>query len=316
MRDGDRRVGWGMATAFYPQRRQGAAAKAVVTADGRAVVSSGTHDVGSGSYTVMTQFAADALGLPPDRVRFDLGDTRMPPAPVTGGSWTTVSVGPAVIAAATAVKKKLIEMAIADASSPLHGAKADEVVAADGKVSLKSDADKSDSYSDILSRARSPHVEAAGKSGEGAEKDKFSFESFGAQFAEVKVDALGQVRVTRFVGVFDTGKIVNPKTARSQLIGGITMGIGMALMEQTVYDPRRGKVVTDDLAEYRLPVNADVPDIDVAFIDQPDPHMEPAGAHGLGEIGITGVAAAVANAVYHATGRRVRDLPIAPEKLL
>lgn len=317
MKDSNLLIGWGMATATYPGNQQPASAKASVFADGRAVVSSATHDVGSGTYTSMSQLAADALRLPMEKVKFQLGDSQLPPAPVTGGSWTAASVGTAVVAAADATKMKLIRMALTDPASPLYGALEDRVVVSDGRLSLNTEPSKSDTYTEILSRAQMPSVETEINTKPGDEREKFAFQSFGAQIAEVKINPLlGEIRVTRFVGVFDTGNILNVKMARSQLIGGIIFGIGMALLEETVSDPNLGRLVTTNLADYRVPVNADVADIDVAFIGELDPHINPMGARGIGEIGIVGAAAAVANAVYHATGKRIRDLPITPDKLL
>ncbi|MBO0698350.1 MAG: xanthine dehydrogenase family protein molybdopterin-binding subunit, partial [Zavarzinella sp.] len=317
MRDGRLLVGWGMATAAYPGNRMEASAKVRLMADGRAVASSGTHEIGNGAYTVMALIAADALGLPAERVRFELGDTILPFAPAAGGSWSTASVGPAVIAAAEGVKAKLIQMTVADRASPLSGAAADQIVARDGELVNRQEEGKRDKFTDILSRAGKKEIEAEASSGPGEERKKFSFLSFGAHFVEVKVDPdLPAVRVTRVVSAFDPGAVLNPKAARSQMLGGITMGLGQALLEHTVYDPRTGAVVNPDLADYLLPVNADVPMIDVAFINEPDRHFNPMGGRGLGELGVPGVAAAVANAVFHATGKRVRELPITVDKVL
>ncbi|GAA6615489.1 xanthine dehydrogenase family protein molybdopterin-binding subunit [Scytonema sp. NUACC26] len=317
MKDGNLLVGWGMATAAYPSRRQPASAKVIVFADGRVVVQSATHDFGNGTYTGMNQLAADALGLPLEKVQFQLGDSQFPPAPVSGGSWTTVSVGTAVVTAAKATKSKLIRMAVADKASPLYGVEEEEIVVSDGRLFPKNQPDKTDSYAKILNRTQQPSVETQSDTEPGDEQKKYSFQSFGAHFAEVKINPLlGEIRVTRFVGVFDSGTILNPKLVRSQLIGGITFGIGMALMEETVSDPNLGGFVTANLADYLVPVHADIPDIDVAFINKPDPYINPMGARGLGELGIVGAAAAIANAVYHATGKRIRELPITPDKLM
>lgn len=317
MRDGRYLVGWGMATATYPTNRSPASAVARLLADGTAVVQSGSQDIGTGTYTVMTQVAADALGLPVEKVRFELGDSAMPNSPVSGGSQTAASVGSAVHLAATEARSKILQLALADQSSPLYGTNVQDIAALDGRLLLKSNSSKNETYGAILARHGLNMIEARADAKPGEEKDKFSMHSFGAQFAEVHVEPdLGEVRVTRWVGTFGVGRLLNAKTGRSQLIGGIVYGIGMALMEHTVTDPNLGRIVTADLAEYHVPVNADVPSIEALVVDEYDPYINPVGAKGIGEIGITGVAAAIANAVYHATGKRVRDLPITLDKLL
>lgn len=317
MRDGNTLVGWGMATAAYPTHRASASALARILADGTAFVESGTQDIGTGTYTIMTQIAADALGLPPERVRFELGQTDMPNSPVSGGSQTAASTGSAVQMAAVAVRSKVIQMAIADAASPLQGAREQDCAIQNGRLFLKNNPSKAETYAAILARHGLQMVEAQADAQPGDEKQQFSMHAFGSHFAEVHVDPeLCEVRVARWVGVFGAGRILNIKTARNQLMGGIVNGIGMALMEQTVADPNRGRIVTADLAEYLVPVNADVPQIDIFFLDEQDPHVNPIGVKGIGEIGITGTAAAIANAVYHATGKRVRDIPITLDKLM
>ena len=209
-----------------------------------------------------------------------------------------------------------MQLALADTASPLYGSNVQDITALDGHLRLKNSA-KGETYGAILARHGMKMIEARADAKPGEEKDKFSMHSFGAQFAEVHVEPdLGEVRVTRWVGAFGVGRLLNAKTGRSQLIGGIVYGIGMALMEHTVMDLNLGRVVTADLAEYHVPVNADVPAIEALVVDEYDPHINPLGAKGIGEIGITGVAAAIANAVYHATGKRVRDLPITLDKLL
>jgi len=317
MRDGDTLIGWGMATATYPTNRSPASAIAQIKADGTAVVRSGSQDIGTGTYTVMTQIAADALGMPIEKIQFELGDTNLPETPVSGGSQTAASVGSAVHLAGTAARSKLLQLALTDRASPLYGAAAEDVIAQNSGFTLKNKAAKAETYGAILARHGLKTIEARADAKPGEEKEKYSMHSFGAQFAEVRVNpASGEVRVSRWVGAFGVGRLLNAKTANSQLIGGIVYGIGMALMEHTVMDPNRGRVVNADLAEYHVPVNADVPPIDVIFVDEHDPHVNPIGVKGIGEIGITGTAAAIANAVYHATGQRIRDLPITLDKLL
>lgn len=233
---------------------------------------------------------------------------------------TTASVLPAVRGACDAALKKMIEVATSDENSPFHGKKPDEVVAQNGRVFLKGSSPSSGkTYAEVLASKRLAAVEGESLKQPGKEREKYAFQSFGAQFVEVKVDPeIARARVTRVVSAFDVGKVVNPKTARSQGYSGIIMGIGMALMEHTVYDDRDGSIITSNLADYAVPVNADIPNIEVLFIDKPDPYIDDQGigARGIGEITVTGIAAAVANAIYHATGTRVRDLPITPDKLL
>jgi len=233
---------------------------------------------------------------------------------------TTASVLPAVRAACQRALAKLIETAAGDENSQFHGKKPEEVVAQNGRVFLKGSSPSSGvTYAEVLSSKKLAAVEGESFMQPGKEREKYAFQSFGAHFVEVKVDPeIARVRVTRVVSAFDVGKVVNPKTAHSQGYSGIIMGIGMALMEHTVYDERDGSIVTSNLADYAVPVNADIPQLEVLFVDKPDPYIDDQGigARGLGEIPITGVAAAVANAIYHATGTRVRDLPITPDKLL
>ncbi|MEH1834125.1 MAG: xanthine dehydrogenase family protein molybdopterin-binding subunit [Nostoc sp.] len=317
MRDGNYLIGWGMATATYPTNRSPASAIARIMADGTAVVQSGSQDIGTGTYTVMTQVAAEALGLPVEKVRFELGDTKMPETPVSGGSQTAASVSSSVHLAGNQARSQLLELALADQKSPLYSSNAEDVIAENGSFFLKNKSSATETYQAILARHGMKMIEARADAKLGEEQKKFSMHAFGAQFAEVRVEPdLGEVRVTRWVGTFGVGRILNAKTANSQLIGGIIYGIGMALMEQTVTDPNLGRVVNHDLAEYHVPVNADIPDIQVLFVDEHDPHINPLGVKGIGEIGITGTAAAIANAVYHATGKRIRDLPITLDKLL
>lgn len=318
MRAADGRlIGWGMATATYPTNRQASTAKATIYADGHALVQAGSQDIGTGTYTVMTQVAADALGLPPSRVRFELGDTRLPETPVSGGSQTAASTGSAVKMAGLGLRDKFIGLAVTDPASPLFGATVEQVSVDGGRLRLQSDSSKGETYQDILKRQELTQLDATVKSAPGDEKKQYSMHSFGAQYCEVLVEPdTGQVRVSRFVTAIGAGRILNAKTARSQIIGGVVYGIGMALLEHTVPDTRNGRIMTADLAEYYVPVNADVPHIEAFFVEEDDPHVNPIGVKGIGEIGITGVCAALANAVYHATGQRVRDLPITLDKVM
>ena len=314
-RDGHWRIGMGMATATYPTNRSEAATDVVLTPDGRAVVRSGTQDLGTGAYTVMTQVAADALGLPLAQVRFELGDSRLPKAPVSGGSQSTASVSPAVKAACEDARRQLIDLALGDAASPLKGADRDAVTAADGW--LRAGTDRSEAIAAVMARHVQPIRARASSKPDDAVKKAWSMHAFGAVFVEVRVDEdLGIVRVPRVVAAYGVGRLLNPKLARSQLMGGVVWGLGMALQEETIRDPRNGRHVNGNLADYHLPVNADIGGIDILVVPEDDPHVNPLGVKGIGEIGITGVAAAVANAVHHATGRRVRDLPLTLDKLL
>jgi xanthine dehydrogenase YagR molybdenum-binding subunit len=317
MKDGDLLVGWGMATALYPGNRRPASARVRLTPDGRALVQVATQDLGTGSYTIFTQVAADALGLPVERVTFELGDSDFPEAPVSGGSNTAASVSEAVIGAVAALKSKLVALAAADPESPLGGLRPEEVTMADGRLAVVGNPARGLSYTDLLKRARQPTIEAEAEVKPEDANKNYSIHSWGAQFCEVKIDPLlPRVQVTRWVSAIDVGRVLNAKLAKSQVMGGVVMGVGMALLEHTVYDPRTGLPVNANFADYPIPVNADIPEVEVHFVDRPDPIINTLGCRGVGEIGITGVAAAIANAVYHATGKRVRDLPITPDKLL
>ena len=317
MRDGRLLVGYGMATATWPTHRQKAKVQVRLSADGTASIRTASHDIGPGTYTVLTQIAADALGLPMSRIKMELGDTAFPPAPVQGGSMTVASVGSAVHEAAAAARQKLLDLARHDDQSPLHQAKSEDIAADDGRFFFKNEKARGESYVEILKRQRRDALEVTHESKPGEEMKKFAMRAFGAMFAEVRVDPdLGTVRVARVVGGFGAGRIINPKTANSQAIGGMVGGIGMALLEETVWDSRNGRIVNSNFADYHVPVHADIPALEAFFVDEQDSHVNPLGAKGIAELAIVGVAPAIANAVYHATGKRVRDLPITPDKLL
>jgi xanthine dehydrogenase YagR molybdenum-binding subunit len=317
MIDGRFLVGMGMATSVYPARQWPASAIARMRHDGTALVQSGTQDIGTGTYTIMTQIAADALSLPVEKVRFELGDTTFPEAPVSGGSTTAASAGSAVKLACDELVKTLAHAASASESSPLHGTPPNEIVASGGALVSKTDPTKTDSFAAVVGRGGQREVTAQSTTPPNEDRKRLSTYAFGAQFAEVRVDPdLGVVRLTRMVGAFAAGKILNAKTARSQLMGGMVWAAGFTLFEHTVRDPVTGRVATRDLADYHVPVSLDIPAIEVVTIDEADPHVSDVGAKGLGEIGITGGAAAIANAIFHATGVRVRDLPITMEKVL
>jgi xanthine dehydrogenase YagR molybdenum-binding subunit len=285
-------IGCGMATAIYPAGQRPAGATARLNKDGTVLIRSATHETGTGTYTAMSQTAADALSLPLEKIRFELGDSQFPEAPTNGGSWLTASVAPAVIGACAELKKKVIDLAGSWPNDSIQ-------------------------LSALFVRAGQNEIAAEFKSEPTKEeRDKFSFQSFGASFVEVRVDSLGQTRIKRVVGIYDVGRIVNPRLARSQIIGGMLFGFGMALMEATRPDEKLGRVLNPNLAEYHIPVCADTPEFEIDFINEPDPHMPGLGARGIGEIGIVGAPAAVANAIFHATGKRVRELPITVDKLI
>ena len=293
MRSGRDLIGWGMATATYPAHRSPASARAVVKPDGTVTVSSGTHEMGMGTATVMAQLAAETLGIPVERVRFEYGDTTLPNAPISAGSMTVTSVGTVVFEVATALKKKIADLDGVDPSALT-----------------------ADSYHAILAKHYLSEVEAKVDS-RPPEKEAYATQAFGAHFVEVAIDEdLPVVRVQRMVSAFAGGRILNEKTARSQYYGGIIQGIGMALLEETHLDKRIGSYTNVNFAEYMVPTNADIRAIDIIIVPEEDKHVNPIGAKGIGEIGIVGVAPAIANAVFHATGKRVRDLPITIEKLM
>ncbi|MDB5708503.1 MAG: dehydrogenase [Sphingomonas bacterium] len=314
-REGEWLIGMGCATATYPYYRMpGGAARIRLTADGRAVVEMASHEMGMGTATVQAQHAALRLGLPIEAVSFVYGDTDLPPGTIAGGSSQTASIGAAIIAAYDALVPELLKLAGND--SPLAGLSADEVVSADGGLCKADEPGRCESYVSILRRAGRGELAVEAAAPAPLEFQKYSMHSYGAQFAEVWVsEVTGEVRVRRFLGSFDCGRILNAKTATSQFKGGIIMGIGLALSEETLFDERTGRVMNPSLSEYHVPVQMDVPAIDILWTDIPDPHS-PMGARGIGEIGITGVAAAIANAVYNATGKRARDLPITLDKVM
>jgi xanthine dehydrogenase YagR molybdenum-binding subunit len=307
----------GMASATYPTHRSKASATVRIAPDGSVVVRSGGVDIGTGAYTAFTQVAAETLGVSPGRVRMELGDSTFPDSPVAGGSQLTASVGSAVKLAALDARAKLTALAVADPASPLHAMAAEALDARDGRLFALAQPGRGETYAAILTRAGGMPVEGRGEAQPGGAAADYSMHAFGAQFAEVRVDSmLGEVRLVRQTGAFAAGRIVNAKTARSQFLGGMVFGAGMALLEETRYDARSGRIMNANLSEYLVPVNPDIADVDIIMVPEDDPHVNPIGVKGIGEIGIVGAAAAIANAVYHATGKRIRDLPIAPEKLL
>jgi xanthine dehydrogenase YagR molybdenum-binding subunit len=317
MRDGERLIGWGMATGAWEANQQKAAARAVLTADGRLSVGSATGDIGTGTYTAMTQIAADALGLPLSRVTFKLGDSALPAAPVEGGSFTLASVGSAVDAVCRKLRGKLLKLAQKDRDSPLARLQPDDVVFADGLLRSRNEPSRALSIAEVMHRAGLDALADEVSVRPDKNQRRYSCFTHSAVFVEVEVDAeLGTIRVPRVVSAVAGGRIVNPKTAESQVLGGVVWGVGMALHEHSVIDHALGRFMTHNLADYHVPVHADIRAIDVMFVDERDEVVNPLGAKGLGEIGVVAVAAAIANAVYHATGKRIRDLPITLDKLL
>jgi xanthine dehydrogenase YagR molybdenum-binding subunit len=265
----------------------------------------------------MKIIGAEGLALNLDRVRSELGDSSFPKAAVHGGSMTIASVGSSVLEAGLAVRAKLIDLVKNDSRSALFGVTVDTVTFADGRISLKSDPSRGESYSEILRRNHLDSIEATVDSTPGEESKKYSMHAFAAHFAEVRVDVdLGLIRINRFVTGCAAGRIMNEQTALTQITGAVVGGIGMALTEETVMDHRMGRFVNANLGEYHVPVNADVKNIEAFFVEERDDKVNPLGAKGLGEVGYVGVASAVANAVFHATGKRVRQLPITLDKLL
>ena len=317
MRDGRYLIGMGVATATYPTLRMPATARARVFSDGTAVVQSSASDMGPGTWTMMKVVGAEALAMDLSRVRSELGDSSLPKGSVHGGSGTTASVGSAVHEASLAVQAKLLALATKDSRSPLNGVATDQVTAENGRFFVKNDSSRGETYAEILRRNNMDSIDATVESMPDDASKKFSMHAFGAHFLEVRVDAeLGSVRVTRVVTGVGAGRIMNEKTAISQITGGVVGGIGMALMEETVMDHRMGRIVNASLGEYHVPVNADIGSLEAFFVEERDEHVNPLGAKGIGEVSYVGVAAAVANAVFHATGKRIRHLPITLDKLL
>jgi xanthine dehydrogenase YagR molybdenum-binding subunit len=318
-RDGDWLIGHGMAAAGYPVPlfMPEQYARARIYGDGSVVVETGTAEFGTGVGTMMTQVAADALGVPVETVQYRLGDTDLPNTSAPVGSAGATMVSASVHAAATALRDKLVAIAIADSGSPLHGANNDAVTTDAGRMALHDQPDVGETYAELLQRNRTTAADAMGSWRPPPLDVPLGLLTFGAQFAEVAVDPeLGLVRVRRMVGAFAPGRVINPKLARSQLMGGMLWGLGQALLEGNQMDSRLGRWAHVSLGDYLVPVNADAPEVDVELVEVQDDVVNPLGVKGVGEIGQVGAAAAIANAVYHATGCRVRELPIAPEHLL
>ncbi|HEY2613054.1 MAG TPA: xanthine dehydrogenase family protein molybdopterin-binding subunit [Reyranella sp.] len=314
MRDGGDLVGWGMATGVWEALQVPITVRIVLGANGHAEVACATSDIGTGTYTIMAQVAADALGLPIENISVKLGDSSLPQSPVEGGSWIAASVSNGIVTTAGAIRDELLGLARRMPNSPFANAAPDEVVLSDGRLASRRDEGRAVSIADVLRHGGVDRLEQEKTTNPDQDATRAS-NSHAAVFAEVKVDEqLGVIRVTRIVSAVAAGRILNTKTAGSQILGGVVWGIGMALHEETQIDHRFGRIMNANIAEYHVPVNADVHDIKVIFVDEPD-DSNPLGIKGVGEIGIVGVAAAIANAVHHATGKRVRDLPITLDKV-
>ncbi len=317
MRDGRYLIGMGMATATYPTLRAPSTARVRIFKDGSAVVQAAASDMGPGTWTMMKIIGAESLALSLDKVRSELGDSTLPRAAVHGGSMTTASVGSSIQAAAFAARKNLLDLAKSDSRSPLHGATEAQVVFTDGRIALQSDPARGETYSNILTRNNRDMIEAEATSAPGEEWKKYSMHAFGAHFAEVRIDEeLGIMRVARWVTGIAAGRIINERTAVTQITGAVVGGIGMAMTEETMIDHRMGRIVNSSLAEYHVPVHADIPKLEAFFVAEVDDKVNPIGVKGIGEVGYVGVAPAIANAVFHATGKRIRTLPITLDKLI
>jgi xanthine dehydrogenase YagR molybdenum-binding subunit len=320
-RDDGAILGWGVASASWMAKRVPAEATVALTADGGARVSSAVQDIGTGTYTVLSQMVAELTGIAMSKIIVAIGDSRLPPGPFSGGSVATASMTPAVGDAARSAMKQVLAIAAENEQSPFKGSKPDVLAFTQGRVHRKDQSPQSGvPFADIIRSARLSGVTGKGKAGASTGDpgaNKISIHSYGVQFVEVLWQPdIARLRVNRVVTAIDAGRIINPRTGRNQIEGAVVMGIGMALFEETHYDPRNGKPVNNNLADYVMPTNADAPDMDVVFLDYPDMALDEFGARGIGEIGTAGVAPAITAAVYHATGVRVRDLPVKIEDLL
>jgi xanthine dehydrogenase YagR molybdenum-binding subunit len=311
-------IGWGLGTATFPAIMFQGQARAVLRRDGTGLVELGAQDMGQGAWTALAQIAADSLGLELEQLEFRAGRSDLPDAGIAGGSSHTATAGTAIHRAGADAIAKLAELAMADERSPLFGANNAGVLARGGHLIRGDDESRSESYPDILARAGLTEIEGRGSAAaDSATQNAYATHAHGAVFAEVKVDPeLGQIRVTRLVGAFAAGTIINPRLVRSQYYGGMVWGVSFALHERAVLDPRSGRVMNANLAEYHVPVNADLPSLEAILVEEADPYVNALGIKGVGEIGITGTAGAVANAVWHATGVRVRRFPITLEQLI
>jgi xanthine dehydrogenase YagR molybdenum-binding subunit len=321
MRKGDLILGWGVAVASWGAGRGVSEATFAFLDDGTARVSSATQDVGTGTYTVIAQVVSDKTGIPPEKINVVLGDSSLVPGPMSGGSTATATVIPSVVDAINAATKNLLMTAARAKGSPFAGKEADSLTMTAGRIHAKGESpDTGKPFAEVLRACNLASAGGEGKSGGLGSDTKardYSTHSFGAQFVEIEWDpGIARLRVSRVVSVIDGGRILNKQTAANQIAGAVVMGVGMGLLEQTTYDPRSGHPINDNFADYLVPTSADSPVIDVHFLDIPDPMMGEYGARGIGEIGLAGIAPAITAAVYHATGVRVRELPVRIEDLL
>jgi xanthine dehydrogenase YagR molybdenum-binding subunit len=322
VREGDWYVGYGMGTGVFGSFRWGSSVKGIIDTDGKLLLQCSVNDMGPGVATMMTKIASDTMGLPVKQIKIEMGRTGLPPGPTQGGSATTANVGSAVHEVCTEMKVKIAELASKEGSvfhtSRIHNVKADDLVFADGYVTYAKDPKIRVAYSELFRQNNLPQLEITKESkGGGPNADKYSMYSFSVHFVKLSVHAAtGVVKINKVVSCGDAGTIINEKTAASQMIGGAVGGIGMALMEEVVIDHRFGKFINNNLADYHVPVNADIPEMEVIFVNKKDPYTNPMGSKGLGEIALVGMAPAVANAIFNATGKRIRSLPITPDKLI
>jgi xanthine dehydrogenase YagR molybdenum-binding subunit len=317
MREGRELIGYGMASGIWEALRVPTSAEVELTPEGRLFVRTAAADIGTGTYTILAQIGAEMLGLPLDIVEIRIGDSDLPACPVEGGSWTAASAGSAVMQACDGIRQQLLKRAQKIKPSPLKDAEPADVAFVDGEIALRSDASRVVQLVELLRQANETIKAKVTSTPDPKVEKRFAYNTHSAVFAEVRLDEeLGMLRVARVVSAIAAGRILNPKTAGSQIIGAVVGGIGMALHEEAVIDHRYGRVINHNFAEYHVPVNADVPHIEVIFVDEREEYLNPLGVKGVGEIGIVGVAAAIANAAFHATGVRVRDLPITIDKIL
>ena len=317
MRNGRELIGYGMATGIWEALRVPTSAEVELTPDAKLIVSTAAADIGTGTYTILAQIGGEMLGLPLDEVEIRIGDSSLPQCPVEGGSWTAASAGSAVMQACEGVRQQILKRAQRIKNSPLKGAEPADIEFVEGEIRTRSDPSRRVPLKDVLREITEAIKSKVTSMPDPAVEKRFAHNTHSAVFAEVRLDEeLGMLRVTRVVNAVGAGRILNPKTAGSQIMGAVVGGIGMALHEEAVIDHHYGRTINHNFAEYHVPVNADVHDIEVIFVDEREDYLNPLGIKGVGEIGIVGTAAAIANAVFHATGVRVRDLPITIDKIL